>query len=496
MSTKTEIRVPDIGDFDKVPVIEVLVAEGDSIEKEQSLVTLESDKATMEVPASSAGKLVELKVKEGDEVSEGDVIGIIEVEGEGEAEGEAEGEGRKSEDSSRKSEEGGQESEDGSRKSDEGSGASASDGSSGGDPETGNRKPETGGSETGNRKPESEESEERDKAESSSSRSRDADDLPAPPVPFAEMGRDPSSLPHASPAVRKLARELGVDLAAVDGSGDRGRITADDLKSHVKSSMQGGGASQTGAAGGGLQVADLPNVDFAKFGEVEEQKLSRIQKISGPNLHRNWVTIPHVTQFDEADITEMEAFRKASKADAEEAGTKMTPLVFMIKAVVAGLKKFPKFNASLSNDGESLVYKKYFHVGVAVDTPNGLMVPVIRDADTRSLLELAGDLTELSGKARDGKLSRDQMQGGCMSISSLGGIGGTAFTPIINAPEVAILGVSRAEMKPVWNGNEFEPRLMLPLSLSYDHRVIDGADAARFTQYLSHVLGDVRRLML
>ena len=249
-------------------------------------------------------------------------------------------------------------------------------------------------------------------------------------------------------------------------------------------------------SGGRMDVAEWPKVDFSKFGEIEEKKLSRIQKISGPNLLRNWVSIPHVTQFDEADITEMEAFRKGAKPEAEEAGTKMTPLVFLIKAVVAGLKKYPKFNTSLSSDGESLVYKKYFHVGVAVDTPNGLMVPVIRDADNKSLLELAIDLTELSGKARDGKLSRDEMQGGCMSISSLGGIGGTAFTPIINAPEVAILGVSKAEMKPVWNGEKFKPRLMLPLSLSYDHRVIDGADAARFTQYLAHVLGDVRRLML
>ena len=310
------------------------------------------------------------------------------------------------------------------------------------------------------------------------------------------MGRDPSSIPHASPAVRKLARELGMDLTQVEGSAEHGRITEEDLKDHVKARMESGASAAPASGAGGMEVAPLPEVDFAKFGEIEPQKLSRIQKISGPNLHRNWVTIPHVTQFDTADITEMEAFRKAAKPEAEEAGTKMTPLVFLIKAVVAGLKKFPKFNTSLSNDGESLVYKKYFHIGVAVETPNGLMVPVIRDADSKSLLELAKDLTELSGKARDGKLSREQMQGGCMSISSLGGIGGTAFTPIINAPEVAILGVSKAETKPVWNGQEFEPRLTLPLSLSYDHRVIDGAAAARFTQYLCHVLGDVRRLML
>ncbi|MBS3822995.1 MAG: dihydrolipoyllysine-residue acetyltransferase [Wenzhouxiangellaceae bacterium] len=477
MATKTEIKVPDIGDFEKVPVIEVLVAEGDVIEEEQSLVTLESDKATMEVPASKGGKLVELRVSEGDEVSEGDVIGIVEVEDEADSGDDADDSDGKDRDREAKSEAGGRKSEDGSEASDE-------DESVGDTPETGNRKPET------------EKSEEDEKPGRSAEQSEagKSDDLPAPPVPFVEMGRDPSSIPHASPAVRKLARELGVDLSQVEGSAEHGRITEEDLKKHVKSRMADGASAAGGA--GGMEVAAPPKVDFAKFGEIEEQKLSRIQKISGPALHRNWVTIPHVTQFDTADITEMEAFRKAAKPEAEEAGTKMTPLVFMIKAVVAGLKKFPKFNTSLSNDGESLVYKKYFHVGVAVDTPNGLMVPVIRDADSKSLLELAHDLSELSGKARDGKLSREEMQGGCMSISSLGGIGGTAFTPIINAPEVAILGVSKAETKPVWNGEEFQPRLMLPLSLSYDHRVIDGADAARFTQYLCHVLGDVRRLML
>jgi len=464
MTTKTEIRVPDIGDFDKVPVIEVLVAEGDVIEEEQSLVTLESDKATMEVPASSGGKVVELKVTEGDEVSEGDVIAVVEAEAASGDNDEAEDQGRESGDGDRGSEEEDRTSEAGSREPESRSGKSDDTGSVGADPP-----------ETGNRKPES-------------------DTLPPPPVPFTEMGRDPSSIPHASPAVRKLARELGVDLGEVEGSAEHGRITEEDLKNHVKTRMHGSPSKAAGA--GGMDVAAPPRVDFAKFGEVEEKPLSRIQKISGANLHRNWVTIPHVTQFDAADITEMEAFRKASRADAEDAGTKMTPLVFLIKAVVAGLKKFPNFNASLSADGESLVWKKYFHIGVAVDTPNGLMVPVIRNAEARSLLELAADLTELSGKARDGKLSREEMQGGCMSISSLGGIGGTAFTPIINAPEVAILGVSRAETRPVWNGEAFEPRLMLPLSLSYDHRVIDGADAARFTQYLCHVLGDVRRLML
>ena len=449
MSKRTEICVPDIGDFEQVPVIEVLVAQGDEVEAEQSLLTLESDKATMEVPSPESGRLVELKVAEGDQLSEGDVIGTVEV---ADADADARTESPASEaDGPEESADEGEPAENGNRKAE-------------------NEPPDTGGDAAGD------------------------DELPAPPVPFTEMGKDPSSIPHASPAVRKLARELGVELAQVEGTAEHGRITEDDLKQHVKQRLE----SPAGAAapGGGMTVAEPPDVDFSQFGDVDEQPLSRIQKISGPNLHRNWVTIPHVTQFDAADITAMEAFRKASKPEAEEAGTKMTPLVFLIKAVVAGLKKFPKFNASLSRDGESLVYKKYFHVGVAVDTPDGLMVPVIRDADSRSLLELAQDLTELSGKARDGKLSREEMQGGCMTISSLGGIGGTAFTPIINAPEVAILGVSKAETRPVWDGEQFQPRLMLPLSLSYDHRVIDGADAARFTQYLAHVLGDIRRLML
>ncbi len=451
MSNRQEIKVPDIGDFDKVPVIEVLVSEGDEIEKEQSLVTLESDKATMEVPASTGGKLVELKVSEGDEVGEGDVIGIVEVS-------EASGEG-----------------------SDE-------DGS--GEEDSGVRSQGSGEASEG-----SEESDDSDEDEEGRAESRPAadqsspkgDELPAPPVPFDGMDQDPSKLPHASPAVRKLARELGVDLTGVSGSGRKGRITEEDLKGHVKQAMESGGGTAVG--GTGLNIAEPPQVDFSKFGEIEEEKLSRIKQISGPNLHRNWVSIPHVTQFDEADITEMEAFRKANKKAAEDAGTKMTPLVFLIK-------RFPHFNASLSNDGKSLIKKKYFHIGVAVDTPNGLVVPVIRDADQKGLIELAQELTDLSTRARDGKLKGDEMKGGCFSISSLGGIGGTAFTPIINAPELAILGVSRSETKPVWDGEAFQPRLMLPLSLSYDHRVIDGADAARFTRYLAEQLEDLRRLLL
>ncbi|MGY6631034.1 MAG: dihydrolipoyllysine-residue acetyltransferase [Wenzhouxiangella sp.] len=481
MSKQQEIRVPDIGDFDKVPVIEILVAVGDEVEKEQSLVTLESDKATMEVPASTAGKLVELKVSEGDEVGEGDVIAIVETaddSGDDAPEEDVQPEKKKDEQRSEQTETGDQSQADGSdhRNVSQGDKSGETDSAQKGQSST--RKPEAG--ESGQAVPGWE------------------DGLPPPPIPFDEMDHDPGSLPHASPSVRKLARELGVDLTRVEGTGRKGRITEDDLKGHVKQQMgQGAAASgSSSAAAAGLSVAAPPQVDFSKYGEIEEEKLSRIKRISGPNLHRNWVSIPHVTQFDEADITEMEAFRKASQATAEKAGTKLTPLVFLIKAVVAGLKAFPHFNASLSNDGETLIRKKYFHIGVAVDTPNGLVVPVLRDCDQKGLLELSTELTDLSSRAREGKLKGDEMKGGCFSISSLGGIGGTAFTPIINAPELAILGVSRSEIKPVWDGEQFQPRLMLPLSLSYDHRVIDGADAARFTRYLAAQLEDLRRQLL
>ena len=317
------------------------------------------------------------------------------------------------------------------------------------------------------------------------------------PAGARELGGEqlvPGTLPYASPAVRVFARELGVDLAQVAGTERGGRISREDVQRFVKAALAGGLASAPGAAGGtgGLQLVPWPQVDFAKFGEVERVPRSRINKLSGANLARNWAMIPHVTQFDDADITEMEAFRK--KLGEEHKDTKVTPLVFLIKAVVAALRKFPHFNASL--DGDDLVLKKYFHIGIAVDTPDGLVVPVLRDCDRKGLLELSRELAEISGKAREKKLTAADMQGGCFSISSLGGIGGTAFTPIINAPEVAILGVSRSAMKPVWNGSEFAPRLVLPLSLSYDHRVIDGAAAARFTTYLSQVLGDLRRLLV
>jgi pyruvate dehydrogenase E2 component (dihydrolipoamide acetyltransferase) len=311
-----------------------------------------------------------------------------------------------------------------------------------------------------------------------------------PPTSFGADALMPDQVPYASPAVRVFARELGVDLAKVTGSERGGRIGKEDVQAFVKKTLAGGGAAV--ASGGGLNLIPWPQVDFAKFGAVEAQPLSRIKKLSGANLARNWAMIPHVTQFEDADITEMEAFRK--KLGEEQKDVKVTPLVFLIKAVVAALKKYPAFNSSL--DGDNLVLKKYFHVGIAVDTPDGLVVPVIRDCDQKGLLQLSAELAEISGKAREKKLGPNDMQGGCFSISSLGGIGGTAFTPIINAPEVAILGVSKSQMKPVWNGSEFAPRLLLPLSLSYDHRVIDGAAAARFTSYLSQVLGDIRRLLV
>ena len=306
----------------------------------------------------------------------------------------------------------------------------------------------------------------------------------------------PDKVPYASPSVRLFARELGVDLSQVKGSARSGRIVKEDVQSFVKGVMQGGGRPAVGGApaGSGLSLLPWPKVDFSKFGAIETQPLSRIKKISGANLARNWAMIPHVTQFEDADITEMEAFRK--KLGEENKETKVTPLVFLIKAAVASLRKFPSFNASLDEAGENLVLKRYFHVGIAVDTPNGLVVPVIRDCDQKGLLQLAAELGEISKKARDGKLGPADMSGGCFSISSLGGIGGTSFTPIINAPEVAILGVSKSSMKPVWNGKEFAPRLMLPLSLSYDHRVIDGAEAARFAGFFAQQLSDIRRLLL
>ncbi|WP_028770692.1 dihydrolipoyllysine-residue acetyltransferase [Silanimonas lenta] len=463
MADIREARVPDLGGSREVPVIELLVAVGDRVARDQGLVTLESDKATMEVPSPFAGIVRELKVALGDALSEGDVVALIEVE------------------------------------------AAASAPAPAPAPSTPAPRPAPAPAPAPATPPAPAPAPAPAEAPAPATPAAlvpatmpgiDPEALPprTPPIAFTAEALLPGTVPHASPAVRVFARELGVDLSKVQGSGRAGRISKEDVQAFVKKVMTEGlpVAAPAGGSGTGLNLIPWPKVDFARFGPIETQPLSRIQKLSGQNLARNWAMIPHVTQFDEADITEMEAFRR--QLGEEHKDTKVTPLVFLIKAAVAALKAFPKFNASL--DGEQLVLKRYFHIGIAVDTPDGLVVPVIRDCDQKGLLDLARELGEISRKAREKKLGPADMQGGCFSISSLGGIGGTAFTPIINAPEVAILGVSRSSMKPVWNGREFAPRLMLPLSLSYDHRVIDGADAARFTSFLARALGDLRRLLL
>ena len=430
------MKVPDIGDFSDIPVIEILVKVGDTVKVEQSLITLESDKATMEVPSTVDGVVKEVKVKLGDKVSEGAVVVVVAAAG----------------------------------------AAAAS-------------------------------------APAAAPSSAPAAVAPAAPatVPAAVPVAAPAkavaatgaineasfSKAHASPSIRKFARELGVDLGRVKATGPKNRVLLEDVQAFVKGVMSAPpavAAASSGDSGAALGLLPWPKVDFTKFGEVEAKPLSRIKKISGANLHRNWVMIPHVTNHDECDITELEAFRVQLNKENEKSGVKMTMLAFVIKACVAGLKKFPDFNASL--DGDNLVYKKYFNIGFAADTPNGLVVPVLKNADQKGILQIAQEMTELSLKAREGKLGPSDMQGGCFSISSLGGIGGTAFSPIINAPEVAILGLSRGEIKPKWNGKEFIPKLMLPLSLSYDHRVIDGASAARFNAYLGALLADFRRIAL
>ena len=449
MST-IEVRVPDIGDFKDVPVIEIFVKPGDTVAAEDSLVTLESDKATMDVPSPIAGTVKEVHVKLGDKVAEGKLIVMLEAAGAAPAPAAAiapaatpspaapphsaapAGEGR-------------------------GSGATANVG---------------------------------------------VPMAPSSAVPVPPAAAEGVRSAHASPSVRKFARELGVDLARVTGTGPKGRVLQEDVQNFVKQAMSataesrgaGGGIS----GGGSLNLLPWPSVDFAKFGPIESRPLSRIKKISGANLARNWVMIPHVTQFDEADITDLEAFRVELNKENEKSGIKVTMLAFLIKASVAALRKFPDLNASLVStpDGDNRVLKQYFHIGFAADTPNGLVVPVVRNADAKGVLQRAREMGELSAKARDGKLGPADMQGGCFSISSLGGIGGTAFTPIINAPEVAILGVSKSAIKPAWDGKAFLPRLTIPLSLSYDHRVIDGATAARFTAYLARLLADMRRVML
>jgi len=436
-SGPVDIEVPDIGDFKEVEVIEVMVAVGDTIKAEQSLITVESDKASMEIPASQGGVVKEVKVKVGDKVAKGSVVVVV-----------------------------------------EGGAASAPA-----------AKTEAAAAPAAKAEAKAEAKTEA-KAEAPASR-------PAPAAALEDANLKPGQLPHASPSVRKFARELGVNLSKVKGSGPKDRITAEDVRGFVKQALAAGPATTAGggsADGAALGLLPWPKVDFTKFGPIEAKPLSRIKKISGANLHRNWVMIPHVTNNDEADITDLEALRVTLNKENEKSGVKVTMLAFLIKAVVAALKKFPEFNASL--DGDNLVLKQYYHIGFAADTPNGLVVPVIRDADKKGILQIAQEMTDLSKKARDGKISPAEMQGGCFSISSLGGIGGTSFTPIINAPEVAILGVSRSAHKPVWDGKQFVPRLIVPLSLSYDHRVIDGASAARFNAYLGALLADFRRIAL
>jgi pyruvate dehydrogenase E2 component (dihydrolipoamide acetyltransferase) len=431
MANLIEIKVPDIGDFDAVEIIEVLIAEGDTVEENQDLITLESDKAAMEIPSSHAGVIKELKVSLGDKVGEGAVIALLEVAGDAPKVEEA--------------------------PKDEPAPAAAP-------------------------------AEEAKPA---------ASPAPAPavsaPAPVAAAPAA-SGKAHASPSVRQYARELGVDITAVGGTGEKGRITKEDVQNFVKAALSAPAA--TTASSGGMGIPSVPAYNYAQFGDVEEQALSRIKKISGKHLHSCWLNIPHVTQFEETDITDLEAFRKANKDMAAKQGVNLTPLVFIMKAVVAALKKFPEFNSSLSEDKETLIIKDYYNIGVAVDTPNGLMVPVIKDVDKKGFIELAAELGDISARARDGALSAKDLQGGTFSISSLGGIGGQFFTPIVNAPEVAILGVGRHKMKPEWNGSEFVPRLMLPLSVSYDHRVIDGAAGARFTVTLSQMLADIRKVLL
>lgn len=437
MANLVDVKVPDIGDFTDIPVIEILVKVGDTVVKEQSLVALESDKATMEVPASHAGIVREIKVKLGEKVSMGALVLVLEATADAVVTAPV--------------------------------------------------------------------------SAPVALAPTPTEPVPTPSAPTAAPTAAPTPAPaptlpsnagthvgataraHASPSMRAFARELGVDLTRVKGTAPKGRISKEDIQLFVKTEL----AKPTAKSGGGsFAFPEMPHIDFTKFGTIETRALSRIKKLSGNNLARNWMMIPHVTQHDDADITETEAFRVSTNEDLAKSGTKVTMLAFLIKAGVAALKKFPEFNSSLEPGGENLVLKKYYHIGFAADTPNGLVVPVIRNADQKSIVDIAKEMTELAGKARDGKLSPTEMQGGCFSISSLGGIGGTYFTPIINAPEVAILGVSKSKMQPVWNGKEFAPRLILPMSLSYDHRVVDGASAARFTSYLASVMGDLRKLIL
>ena len=432
MSNIEEIKIPDIGDFDSVEVIEIAVSVGDSVETEDTLITVESDKASMDIPSPKVGEIKEIKVNIGDKVSEGTPIISLLIN------------------------------EEGIKKDNQVS-------------------------------KETKEVEEKETPKIEKSENRIT---PPPPPKTPEtsqlVGQSNSAKAHASPSVRRFARELGVDLGLVYGTGPKNRILKEDVKAFTKSIMSGEKLSNKGA----FTTPEIPPVDFSKFGEVEQKPLTRIRRLTGQTLHRSWITIPHVTQFDEADITELEEFRKSKLKSAEKEGVKLTLVTFLIKAAVVALQKFPEFNSSIEPSGENLIIKKYFHIGVAVNTKNGLLVPVLKDVDKKGLFEIATEITELSNKAREGKISPKDLQGGCFTISSLGGIGGLHFAPIINAPEVAILGVSRAAMKPVYENGIFEPRLILPFALSYDHRVIDGVAGAQFTQFLSTILTDIRHILL
>ena len=435
-----QIKIPDIGDFDAVEVIEVLISEGDTVAEDDSLLTLESDKATMEIPAPTSGTITKIVVAVGDKVSEGDHIIDLEIS-------EAAAEAPKVEEKPAVAE----------------------------IPKEASKevaKAETPAPQV--------------QAPSSASPAAVA----SKPINTQDMG----AKFHASPSVRAFSRNLGVDLTTVNGTGPKGRIMQTDVEAAIKAVMSGQAAAPGQASGAGIPA--VPAIDFSQFGETETEELGRIKKISGKFLHTSWLNVPHVTQFDECDITEMDQFRKDMKATAEKQGVKLTPLVFVMKAVVKALQEFPSFNASLSPDGQSIIKKKYYNIGIAVDTPNGLVVPVVKDVDKKGIYDLSRDLMEISAKARDGKLSPADMSGGCFTISSLGGIGGTQFTPIVNAPEVAIMGLSKAKMQPVWNGNEFVPRLVMPFSVSYDHRAIDGAEGVRFTTTVGQYLTDLRQLIM
>lgn len=469
MPDTVEIEVPDIGDFDAVEVIEVLVSAGQTVAAEDPLVTLESDKATMDIPAPCAGVITELRVAVGEMVAQGTAVAVLAAEGAADA-----------------------------------GAAPAEDTATAPSPQP-SQPPAQPESPAATETPQLESPAETPQSESAAAPSPQ----PSPEKPPADSHRPPLTLPppveragvappHASPGVRRFARELGAPLAQIHGSGGKGRIVEDDVKSWVRESLGGApgapGPGAPGPAGGG--IPPIPEVDFSQFGAVELQPLSRIAKLSGPHLQRAWLNIPHVTHHEDADITDLEAFRRSLKGEAEKAGVRITVLGFAVKILARALAEFPVFNASLHPDGAHLIVKKYCNIGIAVDTPHGLVVPVIRDAERKRLFELAAEMAELSERARAGRLKAEEMRGGCMTISSIGGIGGAAFTPIVNAPEVAILGITRARMTPVWDGEKFQPRLMLPLDLSYDHRAIDGAAAARFAAYLARAFADVRWLFL